>query len=294
MDELALHVKRTAKSVALQSARMSASIGAGFVSRRLLLPIKVAYDPPSPGTLYPGKKKAAACISIDFDVTAEDRFEANREGTRALLDLSEKYGVPMTWAICGMTADADRESYERILKSPVKQEIGIHTYSHIDAQRSAAEEFEKDVRRCVDALGLDAMPLTFVFPWNRVNHLPVLRRMGFKAFRGKERAIGAPALNEGLYDIRPVYYVDQKSQGAHSLIKRYVDLCASASSVFHLWTHPWSVVRGEGGGPMVETLDPVFRHLRGLADKGTLSLSTMGGLAEHFGSAREQPSGIRD
>jgi hypothetical protein len=281
---LVFQAKRRVKGAALETARISASLGAGFVSRQLLLPIKIGYDPPSAGTLYPGNRRAAACISIDFDVTVEDRFQANREGTRALLELSEKYKVPMTWAICGMTAVADRESYDLILNSSVKQEVGVHTYSHIDAQKCSSEEFEADVRRCVDILALDEFPSTFIFPWNRVNHFPVLQKMGFKAFRGKARVVGAPALSQGLYNIRPVYYVDQKSFGAQSLMKKYADLCAGSSSVFHLWTHPWSIVKRDGGGPMMETLEPVFEHLREMADKGVLALSTMGELAEHFRS----------
>jgi peptidoglycan/xylan/chitin deacetylase (PgdA/CDA1 family) len=286
---LVFNLKRSAKGAALETARLSASIGAGFVSRRLLAPIKIDYDPPvATGKLYPGNKRAAACVSIDFDVTVEDRYQANRVGTKTLLELSEKYGVPLTWAICGMTADADRESYERILNSPTRQEIGIHTYSHIDAQKCDAGEFEKDIVRCIEALNLGSTPPTFIFPWNRVNHFPILRSLGFKVYRGKERAVGAPTPSEGLYNIRPVYYVDQKSFGAQSLINKYADLCASASSVFHLWTHPWSIVMHDGGTPMVETLDPVFSHLRKMSDRGELALCTMGELAEHFQATNAQ------
>ena len=187
-----------------------------------------------------------------------------------------------------MTADDDGEAYRRILDSPVHQEIGIHTYSHIDALKCEAAEFEEDIRHCLASLGLDAVPRTFVFPWNRENHFAVLRRLGFKAYRGKARAIGAPSPKEGLYNVRPVYYVDQKSQGAASLINSFADLCASASSVFHLWTHPWSIVMRDGTGPMLDTLDPVFAHLRRLSDAGDLALCTMGELAEHFSSAGAQ------
>src|SRR5271170_266576 len=200
-----LQLKRRMKGAAIETARVSSSIGAGFVSRQLLAPINIEYDAPvASTTLYPGKKKAAACVSIDFDVTEDDRFEPNRTGTRALLELSEEYGVPLTWAICGMTADADKESYGRILSSSTRKEIGIHTYSHIDALKCNADEFEEDITRCVEALDLESPPPTFIFPWNRENHFPVLRKLGFKTYRGKERAIGAPSLHEGLFNIRPV------------------------------------------------------------------------------------------
>jgi peptidoglycan/xylan/chitin deacetylase (PgdA/CDA1 family) len=253
----------------------------------VLSPIRIAYDAPpsSGGRLYPGGRKAAACISIDFDVTVADRLQANRAGTRALVELSEHYGVPLTWAICGMTTEDDGESYERILRSPMKKELGIHTYSHIDAQKADAKTFEDDIRKCLDVAGLRPHPATFIFPWNRENHFGVLRDLGFKTYRGKMRAIGAPRQNEGLYNIRPVYYVDQKSQGAESLMNHYADLCVATSSVFHLWTHPWSITIANGQpAPMLSTLRPVFAHLQELNEKGDIALCTMGELAEHFAS----------
>ena len=69
-------------------------------------------------------------------------------------------------------------------------------------------------------------PRTFIFPWNRENHFEVLRRMGFKTYRGKERVIGPPDHSMGLWNERPVFYVDQKSYGAESLMMKYADLCA--------------------------------------------------------------------
>ena len=79
--------------------------------------------------------------------------------------------------------------------------------------------------------------------------------------------------------------MDQKSFGAQSLMNKYADLCASASSVFHLWTHPWSIVMRDGNGPMMDTLKPVFSHLQKMSDAGEIALCTMGELAEHFQSA---------
>jgi peptidoglycan/xylan/chitin deacetylase (PgdA/CDA1 family) len=185
-----------------------------------------------------------------------------------------------------MTAADDSDAYERILTSSVKQEIGIHTYSHIDALKCDATTFERDVVRCIDSLGLGAAPRTFVFPWNRENHFGVIRRLGFRAYRGKDRAIGPPRSSQGLWNMRPVYYVDQKSLGAEALIRKYVDLCAKNRSVFHLWTHPWGIVTDGDVVPMKKTLESVFRHMNELNRKGAMALCTMGQLSEHFDSVR--------
>ena len=281
---MGLNLKRTMKSVAVDGARLSDSIGADFVTRRLLKKIQISYDASPAGIRYPGNARGAACISIDFDVTRNERYGPSRAGTEKLLELSERYEIPLTWAICGKTAVEEAESYNRILNSPTKQEIGIHTYSHIDALKCSAAEFEEDIGRCLDALNLRSAPRTFIFPWNRENHFEVLRRMGFKTYRGKERVIGPPDHSMGLWNERPVFYVDQKSYGAESLMMKYADLCARTSAVFHLWTHPWSIVIREDPNPMFKTLDPVFSHLRDMRQRGDLAVCTMGEIADHFDS----------
>jgi peptidoglycan/xylan/chitin deacetylase (PgdA/CDA1 family) len=277
-------MKRKMKGIALETARISALMGADPVTKGVLGRLNIEYDPASHPTAYPRGAKAAACVSVDFDVTVDSRSSANHAGTVQLLELSETHDVPLTWAICGMTADADREAYRRIVSSSVKQEIGIHTYSHIDAQKSDALDFENDIVKCVKSLGLTSAPRTFVFPWNRENHFDVLRKMGFRTYRGKDRVVGPPARSNGLWNIRPVYYVDQKSRGAESLMVKYAKLCAKTHSVFHLWTHPWSLVIDGDVAPMARTLDPVFKQLKEMNEAGTLALCTMGELAEHFES----------
>ena len=272
------------KGIAVESARVSASLGVESLTAGILNRLNIAYDPPSGPVSYPGNRLAASCISVDFDVTEASRAKANHEGTLALLELSEGYSVPITWAICGMTADDDGEAYRRILDSPVHQEIGIHTYSHIDALKCEAAEFEEDIRHCLASLGLDAVPRTFVFPWNRENHFEVVRALGFRSYRGKERAMGAPRLSQGLWNVRPVYYVDQKSLGAEALMKKYLSLSVGTGSVFHLWTHPWGLGIDGDVSQMKKTLEPVFARMAELDRRGKLALSTMGQLAEHFDS----------
>ena len=206
----------------------------------------------------------------------------NRTGTVALAELSERYGIPLTWAVCGRTAEEDAEAYSRILNSTAEHEIGVHTYSHIDASRAGADELEGEIERCISVLGLPRPPRTFVFPWNREAHFDLLKKMGFTAYRGQRRVIGGLSKANGVWNIPPVYYVDQKSVGAGSLMKRYVDVCVRHHAVFHLWTHPWSIVE-EGGSAerMVRTaLEPVFEYMSLKREEGLLHTATMGGLAD--------------
>lgn len=223
-----------------------------------------------------------ACVSIDFDVTRQSRFDDNRAGTIALLHLAEKYKIPLTWAVCGAAAENDMRSFDAI-RGPPDHELGVHTYSHMDATAVGPEVFRADIQRCIQVLGLDA-PRTFVFPWNREAHLDVIRDFGFRGFRGKNRAIGLPVTREGLWDIRPVYYLDQKSLGAEGLMNQFVDFCIESGGVFHLWSHPWSLVIDGKTGPMTDTLDSVFAHLAKRRAENRLATLTLGSLASFMDS----------
>ena len=280
-------LKRGAKRAALKTASFT---GGTFpsLSLGLLKSLRIGYGPfhPSGGQTWRGG--TPACVSIDFDVTRESRFEDNRAGTLALLLLAEKYKIPITWAVCGVAAENDMKSFGAIRESP-GHELGVHTYAHLDATSVNAADFRDDVQRCIQALGIDT-PRTFVFPWNREGHMEVIRSFGFRGFRGKKRAIGVPVTREGLWDIRPVYYIDQKSLGAEGLIKQFVDFCIESGGIFHLWSHPWSLVIDGKTGPMTDTLDSVFAHIADRRKENKLATLTLGAVASLMDS-NERASG---
>ncbi len=250
------------------------------MARRALRFLKMEFNPPNGSPFYPGGQPAACCISVDFDATRPGRRASNHTGTYALVELGERYSIPMTWAICGRTAEEDGDAYDRVLNSRVRHEIGIHTYSHVDVSRCTAHEIEQEINRCLDSLGIRSTPRTFIFPWNREAHFDILSKMGFIAYRGKNRAIGRPRRVNGLWNIRPVYYLDEKSDGAASLVKRYIDLCIAYRSVFHLWLHPWSIASGDNSLPVASsTLEPILQYLAEKRDAGFLRACTMGDLA---------------
>jgi len=272
-----LNLKRGAKILAL-NAVSSPPGSSPTLAGPLLSLLRLRYGPIPQSR--PGERNAPsiACVSVDFDVTMPSRFDDNRKGTLALVELAGRYDIPLTWAVCGKSAEADMRSYSVMADGSHENEIGVHTYSHLDATASSADLFRSDVERCIQALGLES-PKTFVFPWNREAHFDVLRGLGFRAFRGKERAIGNPVLKEGLWNVRPVYYVDQKSRGAESLMKKYVDLSVDLSTPFHLWTHPWALVVGGETDPMIRTLESLFAYIAEKRDQKLLATSTLGAIA---------------
>ncbi len=276
------------KSKALGWVARHGSSEPDFLSSVALRMMKMGLSPGSKDR-YEGGTKAACCISVDFDVTRAERRPWNRSGTAALLSLSEKHGIPLTWAICGMTAEEDPSAYHSILDSSVRQEIGVHTYSHIYADARTESEYEEDIRRCISTLGLSSPPTSFVFPKNREGHFELLKRMGFTNYRGRLRVIGAPVENRGLWNIRPVYYVDKKSLGAAPLIRKFIDACIARSAVFHLWTHPWSLaIDGKPDAMVSKTMEPVFAYLEKKRKEGLLASSTMSRLSSFAASHKGQ------
>lgn len=287
---MSLGAKRFAKSVAV-----GAALAAGgtpppeSITRTLLRMMKIGYEPPGVKVVYPGGAPSAACISIDFDATIPERLGPNGTGTSAVLALSERYRIPLTWAMCGRTVEEDWPSYRRIVDSPVRQEVGVHTYSHVDATKVTPEQLKEEVEHCISVLKLPERPKTFVFPWNRVAHFKTIEECGFVAYRDKSRVIGLPKKVQGLWNIPPVWYLDRNSLGAARLIGKVMDLCIASGSVFHLWFHPWSVVEPTPEEFTTEVLEPVFAGMADARDKGRLSILTMG----EIGGAMEDGLGRR-
>jgi len=281
--QVSLKVKRGAKEVALDLVASRGSPRPDVLSSTALRVMKIGLEP-GLGSGYENGAKSSACISVDFDVTSGERYPWNHDGTSALIRLSEEHGIPLTWAICGKTAEEDRKAYESILSSSVKQEIGVHTYSHIYADTTSEELYRQDIERCIDVLGIASRPRTFVFPKNREGHFGLLKSLGFISYRGARRVIGAPSYNSGLWNIRPVYYVDGKSLQAVGLIRKFVDACIARSAVFHLWTHPWSLaIDGKVDAMVQEVMEPAFAYMEEKSKQGIMDLTTMGNLSGFLG-----------
>ena len=268
------------KSTAVELALAAGTRPPDKVTRSLLRIMRMRYSPPSGPITYQGGASSVCCISIDFDATVPERLAPNREGTKLVVDLGERFEIPMTWAICGRTADEDRGSYDSIVDSAIKHEIAIHTYSHVDASKTTPQDLEAEIEHCISALGLAQRPKTFIYPWNRVAHFETVRKCGFIAYRDKQRVMGFPKNVNGLWNLAPVWYLDRNSLGAKNLIKRVIDLSIATHSVFHLWFHPWSVVEPSPEVFSKEVLEPSFSYLMEKRDDGRLVVQTMGALAE--------------
>lgn len=138
-------------------------------------------------------KKGTFCISIDHELLWGRKdldyshlipdVKKEREVIKKLLLLFTKYNVPATWAVVGElknNGDMLWHSPDTIsaIESTKLQEIGSHSYSHqvfTDINSQEAEYEIKSFRK-----------RSFVFPRNQVAHLNILRKYGFRKYRGRE------------------------------------------------------------------------------------------------------------
>lgn len=205
---------------------------------------------------------------------------------------------------------------EKILACPTKQELGLHSFSHViwgdpGCSRAVAES---ELEACLRAAAWTGeRPVSFVFPRNKVGHLDVLAQHGIRVFRGPgprwyerdenpgamgrlahlaEVALGTPGPTvvpqttpEGLVNL-PGSMIYLPAHGIRGLIpvarrvRRSIaglEDAARRQRVFHLWFHPTNLAdRYEA---MMGGLRAIFGKVRGLREAGRLDVRTMGSFA---------------
>jgi peptidoglycan/xylan/chitin deacetylase (PgdA/CDA1 family) len=215
-----------------------------------------------------------------------------------------------------------RSLVQKIRACPVPQEIGCHSFSHVilgDAGCSAAAA-DSDLTACVRAAGELGLEMrSFAFPRNRVGHLDLLNRHGFRAYRGpgatwyeQEEQTGLlgrlahlwdvwrasvpptvlPELTpSGLWNI-PGSMIYFPMHGLRRLIpvsrrvaraRRGLDEAARSRKVFHLWFHPTNLA--DHTEAMFRGLREIFEHASRLRDQGFMAILPMKALVPHAGGS---------
>jgi peptidoglycan/xylan/chitin deacetylase (PgdA/CDA1 family) len=146
-----------------------------------------------------------------------------RRAVYGLLNLFEEYGIPATWAVVGHLLldrcdringvahpdmprfsqnwyDTDpctnihqdplfygRDIVERIISSRVGHEIGYHSFSHVIFSECSEEVAEAEIAKGLEIArkeyGLSLQ--SFIFPQNKAGYMDILRKYGFRAYRGE-------------------------------------------------------------------------------------------------------------
>lgn len=209
-------------------------------------------------------KKGIFCISIDTELLwgRKDldyskfiqKTKKEREIIKKLLSLFNKYNVPATWAIVGKLYEGENPLWSgkdiiNSIKKNKNQEIASHSYSHEIfteiSEKQAINEIKKNKQK------------SFIFPRNKIKYLNLLKKYGFKSYRGKDRStyelllpLTPPTYNlqstKDLLNIPGSMYF-ASNRGIKQFIPQNLRLIKSKTGinkaignkeVFHLWFHP--------------------------------------------------------
>ncbi len=281
--------------------------------------------------LYP-EGKALALLRSDPD--------QGRGAVNFLINVLEKYDIPATWAVVGQLLlgkgqgkgiispempqfkegwldwdfyrkVCDSPLYygvdiiDRILKSSVKHEIGLHSFSHTlfsqcsrDVARAEVEQGLKAVKR----FGIN--PVSFVFPENEIGYVDLLKENGFQIYRGDDLTRGKknqkllirkfnqaideviaspvePKWMSGIWEI-PGSMLFCDSQLPFTLLPRArfgLSRAVRANKVFHIWLHPRNLLSYKR---LAKDLERFLALVAQKKYEGKLEVMTMGGLVSYL------------
>lgn len=275
-------------------------------------------------------ERAAFTVSLDFELMwgTKDRPYGEsfrklceierREVVDRLLALLTEFGIPATWGVVGnLFLKRDHEDpllygselIEKIRRCPVQQEIASHTMTHAvlgspTCTAAMAERELGDWVREARANGVDFR--TLILPRNRIGHLDVARRLGFRCYRGEDpvwyasqprvvRRFGhlleilsartpacvMPRCNAGMWSI-PGSMLYTPAFGMRRYVpvwlrvlraNRGLNAALRQKRVFHLWFHPTDLTcRTEA---MLDGLRRIFERATSLRDAGQLDILPM-------------------
>jgi len=264
--------------------------------------------------------------TINFLITNKHKV---RKSLNKLLQLFEEYRIPTTWATVGYLFHEDwpeevppaclpykdvakelllaRDVVEEILNNPIEHEIGYHGYTHVVFQESTREVCESEIKEGLNLakeLGIELK--SFVFPQNKIAHVDILKRYGFKVYRGgvatkysQDQNIVLkliyggyhtfvahpvePEWRDGIWEVKSSMLFLHPYFGSRTLLfkaKHGLDKAIKRKKVFHVHMHPHDVVLCES---LMDSLDKFLKYVAKRRDEGKLSVMTMGQLAMTIG-----------
>jgi peptidoglycan/xylan/chitin deacetylase (PgdA/CDA1 family) len=214
---------------------------------------------------------------------------------KEILKLLEKHKVRATWAVVGKMFEEDSDIIELLKKS--NQEIASHSLTHADFSRLSRKEAETDIFSCVEIANKKKVKLrSFVYPFNHVNHLPVLRKNHFNAFRGQADYPFAnstsffspnsqiPIKKDGLINIPgSMYFASNRKFGKFIpknlrviQAKRGINQAMKKDEVFHLWTHPIDFADSK---ELLFEFENILEFAADLRDKKLINIQSMDQIA---------------
>lgn len=201
-----------------------------------------------------------------------------------LIELYNELDMPVTFAVRGQVVETQAKILDLLLDSPVKHDIGAHGYYHRMFTDLSMTEAQEEMELISDGMGkLGIKPSSFVFPKNKVNHLCLLEKFGYKCYRdeGLLRNDGMFIRKVGrLYDVHPSFFLGCTYNPI--FLNKIIDIAAKRKLPFHVWFHPLDLYETKGSTKIIinQVLSPIYEYAKKKEKDGELNIETMCSIVE--------------
>jgi hypothetical protein len=187
--------------------------------------------------------------------------------------------IPVTFAIRGRLTEINENMIEFLQSCKVKHDIGAHGYSHkcyTNLSESEAEDELIRISKGMKKYGVE--PKSFVFPKNRIAHLSLLEKYGYKSYRGyggfKYDDLYIEKQGQ-LYNVHPSFFVGRSR--SPQFLKKIIDISVKRRVPCHLWLHPSDLGQNELAirTSLERFLLPVLSYAKKKEKEGRLRFETM-------------------
>jgi peptidoglycan/xylan/chitin deacetylase (PgdA/CDA1 family) len=167
---------------------------------------------------------------------------------------------------------------KQIIESPVKHEIGSHTFSHIDCRDHICPPsvFKSELTKCVEVAKDFGVELrSFVYPGHTFGNHKYLSEHGFTSYRTNySNILGYPVKrvnglwehkSSGEFEYRPSWSKEYQIKR----FKKIIDRAINSHTVCHFWFHP-----SFKNLFLTDILPSVFEHIKNRRNE--IFVTTMG------------------
>ena len=206
-----------------------------------------------------------------------------------LVKLSDDLAVPMTFAMRGQLTEINESVIDLIKSRKIEHDIGAHGYTHkCFTDLSASEAEDEFVKISKGMKRFNVKPKSFVFPKNRIAHLSLLEKYGYRSYRGnagfKYDTLNVEK-NGQLCNVHPSFFLGRRPRP--SLVNRIIDIAIKRKLPCHLWFHPWDLGLNELEiqTRIEKLLLPILGYAKKKEKAGVLSFETMTSIVDRFDEA---------
>ncbi len=245
-------------------------------------------------------ERGALIISIDIDVGSaqlgadwngscnkeihnslpESRLGEIEEAAIPLLaQMFDSLEIPATIAFRGQITETDSCAINVLKDYSVKHDIGAHGYSHkafTSLTHTQAEEELTKISAGLKKFGVE--PKSFIFPKNKVAHLDLLEKYGYKSYRGiagfRHDKLSVEKVGN-IYNVCPGFFLGKSPRPA--LLYKLIDYSSERNLPCHFWFHPADL--GKDAFSLQKRIDrlifPLLKYAKEKQRKEKLSFETM-------------------